>query len=173
MDDISYRTPSDEGLLTILKGIQGILNLRPLLPAGHDPDSFDVLSPAQILRPGTPAAPQPLRKYTSADALKQGYKSSQWHVDEFWRRFSSDYIPVLQKQTKWFKPHRNFRVGDLVLIQDKDAPRHSWRKALITRVHPNQVDGLVRRVTLKQATGTTIDRDIRYICLLEASPELD
>ena len=173
MDDISYRTPSDEDLLTILKGIEGILNLRPLLPAGLDPGSYDVLSPAQILRPGTPAAPQALRKYTSADALKRGYRATQWHVDEFWRRFSTEYIPLLQKQTKWFSPHRNFRVGDLVLIQDKEAPRHSWRKALVEKVHPNATDGLVRRVTLRQASGTELERDVRYICLLEASPELE
>ena len=173
MKDISYRTPSDEGLLTMLKGIEGILNLRPLLPAGLDPGSYDVLTPAQIIRPGTPAAPMALRQYNKADALKQGYRSSQWHVDEFWRRFSAQYIPLLQKQAKWHQPHRNFREGDLVLIQDKNAPRHNWRMALISKVHPNPTDGLVRCVTLRQSNGPELRRDIRHICLLEASPELE
>jgi len=58
--DISYRTPDDEALLTMMKEIEGVLNSRPLLPAGLDPHSFDVLTPAQILQPGTPAVPQAL-----------------------------------------------------------------------------------------------------------------
>ena len=173
MRDISYRTPSDEGLLTMLKGIEGILNLRPLLPAGLDPGSYDVLTPAQIIRPGTPAAPQALRKYTNSDALKQGYRSSQWHVDEFWRRFSTQYIPLLQKQAKWEQPHRNFQQGDLVLMQVKNAPRHRWKMAIISKVHPNPVDGLVRCVTLRQSSGSELKRDVRHIRLLEASPELE
>ena len=183
MEDVSYRTPDDEGLLTMLKEIEGILNSRPLLPAGLDADSYDVLTPAQILQPGTPAVPQALREYTTSDALRRGYRATQWHVDEFWRRFSSGYIPLLQKRAKWLKPHRNFRVGDIVLIQDKDAPRYQWRKAWVSEVHPNKADGLVRRVTLqpvrREATlkpakkERPLVRDVRYICLLEASPELE
>ena len=183
MEDVSYRTPDDEGLLTMIKEIEGILNSRPLLPAGLDPGSYDVLTPAQILHPGTPAVPQALREYTTSDALRRGYKATQWHVDQFWRRFSTEYIPLLQKRAKWLQPHRNFRVGDIVLIQDKDAPRYQWRKAWVSEVHPNKLDGLVRRVTLqpvkKEATlkpakkERQLVRDVRYICLLEASPELE
>ena len=66
-----------------------------------------------------------------------------------------------------------FPGGDLVLIQDKNAPRHNWRMALISKVHPNPTDGLVRCVTLRQSNGSELRRDIRHICLLEASPELE
>ena len=183
MRDISYRTPSDEGLLTMMKEIEGILNSRPLLPAGLDPGCYDVLTPAQILRPGTPAIPQTLREYTSSDALRKGYKAAQWHADQFWQRFSSQYIPLLQKRAKWLRPHRNFQVGDIVLLQDKDAPRYQWKRAWVSEVHPNTTDGLVRRVTLQPVTKEAsvkpskkerpLIRDVRYICLLEASPELE
>ena len=183
MQDISYRTPSDEDLLTMLKEIEGILNSRPLLPAGLDPGDYDVLTPAQLLRPGTPAVLPSGRQYTPSDALRRGYRATQWHVDEFWRRFSSGYIPMLQKRAKWHTPHRNFRVGDIVLIQDKDAPRNQWRKAWIREVHPNAVDSLVRRVTLqpvrRESTRLSTNperpliRDVRSICLLEASPEIE
>ena len=166
-----------------MKEIEGILNSRPLLPAGLDPGCYDVLTPAQILRPGTPAIPPALREYTSSDALRRGFKATQWHVDQFWRRFSSDYIPMLQKRAKWLRPHRNFRVGDIVLLQDKDAPRYRWRRAWVSEVHPNKTDGLVRRVTLQPVTKEAslkpakrerpLVRDVRYICLLEASPELE
>ena len=113
-----------------------------------------------------------MREFTSADSLRCGYRSTQWHVDQFWQRFSSKYIPELQKRSKWLQPHRNFRVDDLVLIKDKDAPRYRWRLGRISEVHPNQTDGLVRRVTLRQSIGQDLVRDVRSICLLEASPEL-
>ena len=106
MHDISYRTPDDEALLTMMKEIEGILNSRPLLPAGLDPNSFDVLTPAQILQPGTPSVPQAVREFTSADSIRRGYRSAQWHIDQFWRRFSSKYIPPVLKSLQglqnWF-----------------------------------------------------------------------
>ena len=169
MRDISYRMPNEEGLLTMLKGIEGVLNLRPLLPAGLDPNSFDVLTPAQILRPGTPARPPATREFAPGDAIRLGYRSAQWHVNQFWRRFSQRYIPTLQKRAKWLHPKRNFRVGDLVLIQDRDAPRHRWKLGLVELAQPNAIDGLVRKVRIRQAKGQPLDRDVRYICLLEAA----
>ena len=172
MHDVSYRTPDDEALLTMLKEIEGVLNTRPLLPAGLDPHSFDVLTPAQILQPGLPAVPQAVREFTSSDSIYRGYRATQWHVDQFWRRFSSGYIPVLQKRAKWLQPHRNFRVNDLVLIKEKNLPRNRWRMGFISDVHPNKTDGLVRRVTLLLKKGQKLVRDVREICLLEASPEL-
>ena len=170
--DTSYRTPDDEALLTMIKEIEGVLNFRPLLPAGVDPQSFDVLTPAQIIQPGLPSVPQAVREFTSTDSIYRGYRSTQWHVDQFWRRFSSGYIPLLQKRSKWLQPHRNFQVNDLVLIKEKDAPRYRWRLGMVSEVHPNKTDGLVRRVTLRQAYGQNLVRDVRSICLLEASPEL-
>ena len=169
MSDISYRTPSDEVLLTIMKEIEGILNSRPLLPAGHDPTSFDVLTPNQILQPGLPSVPQAVREFTNADSLRPGYRASQWATELFWRRFSTQYIPMLQKRVKWLHPQRNFRINDLVLIKDKDAPRYQWRLGLVTEVHPSKKDGLIRTVTVRQAHGQPLIRDVRYLCLLEAA----
>ena len=170
MADASYRTPTDEVLLTMLSEIAGIINSRPLLPAGHDPDSFDVLTPAQIIRPGTPAVPMVVRCFSDVDALRNGYKSSQWHTQEFWRRFQLEYIPLLQKRARWLHAEQNFAVGDLVLMKDKDAPRYQWKKARIVKTLPNTTDGLVRRVRLRLADRSELERDIRYLCQLETTP---
>ena len=58
----------------------------------------------------------------------------------------------------WLTPHRNFMAGDLVLVKEKGCPRHDWRLALIDAVHPNEQDGLVRRVTLKLPKGQKLVR---------------
>ena len=170
MADASYRTPTDEILLTMLSEIAGIVNSRPLLPGGHDPDKFDILTPAQILRPGTPAVPQPVREFTRSAAIRNGFKSSQWHTQAFWKHFIADYIPLLQKRPRGLQIEKNFAVGDLVLIKDKDAPRYTWKRGRVIAVYRNSVDGLVRRVRLRLANRTERDRDIRYICHLEAAP---
>ena len=154
----------------MMSEIAGIVNSRPLLPAGHDPNNFDILTPAQILRPGTPAVPQPVREFTKSAAIRNGFKSSQWHTQAFWKHFISDYIPLLQKRPRWLQVENNFAVGDLVLIKDKDAPRYTWKRGRVTEVYKNSVDGLVRRVRLRLADRTERDRDIRYICHLETAP---
>ena len=172
MKEIAFRPLSPEALLTMLKEIQGVINSRPLIPsAGTNPAEFDVLTPAQLLRPGLGGRPTQVREFSSADALRNAHNASQWHAQEFWRRFQQGYIPLLQKRTAWFSPHRNFAVGDLVLMQEKGTPRGQWPLALITEVFPHSVDNLVRRVKLRFATGNELLRDVRSICLLEAVAE--
>ena len=156
----------------MLKEIEGVINSRPLVPsAGTNPADFDVLTPAQLLRPGLGGRPTQVREFSSSDALRGAHNASQWHAQEFWRRFQQGYIPLLQKRTAWFSPHRNFAVGDLVLMQEKGTPRGQWPLALITEVFPHSVDNLVRRVKLRFATGNELLRDVRSICLLEAVAE--
>ena len=79
---------------------------------------------------------------------------------------------MLQKRDKWLHPKRNFQINDFVLIRDKDAKRYKWRLGLVSEVHPSKKDGLVRTVTVKQAYGKPLIRDIRSLCFLEAFPEL-
>lgn len=173
MKDLAFRRPSDSELRTILKEIEGIINSRPLTPCGTDPSSYDVITPAQLLRPGICAVPQQTREYTSSDVLRGAFKASQWHAQCFWERFKQTYIPMLQKRVKWFHPKRNFKVGDLVHVEDKTAPRMQWPLALITEVFPNSSDGLVRRVMLRFPSGKELRRDVRHICLLEAAVEAE
>ena len=181
MKDIAFRRPTDPGLRTILKEIEGVINSRPLMPCGTDPTTYDVITPAQLLRPGLSAVPQQTREFLPSDVIRGAYGNSQWHSQEFWRRFKQGYIPLLQKRSKWLHPERNFAVGDLVHVQDKTAPRMQWPLALISEVYPNAADGLVRRVKLKLWAGAKdgsfktkeLVRDVRHICLLEAAEELD
>ena len=57
----------------MLKEIGGILNYRPLLPVGLYPGRYDVLNPAQLLRPETPLIRPGGRQYTLSDSLQRGY----------------------------------------------------------------------------------------------------
>ena len=167
--DDSYHTPSDGGLLTWFKEIEMIVNNRPLLPCRTDPDSYDVITPMQLLVAGTPAQPGLTQEFARSDALTAGFSVVQWHAQEFWRRFSTQYIPLLQKRSRWERIHRNFAVDDLVLVKDPKLPRNRWKKACIIQVTPHFLDGLVRRVKVRDWRRREYDRAIQYICLLEAT----
>ena len=60
---------------------------------------------------------------------------------------------------------KNLKVGNLVLVADKNIPRGQWPKVLVTEVFPD-ADGVVRRVSVRTA-DSTYQRDVRKICLLE------
>jgi len=89
----------------------------------------------------------------------------------FWRRWVKEYLPTLQERQKWFKPRRNFQIGDIVLPTDEKSPRGLWPLARITGVKTNQRDGLVRSVTLK-TKSSTLKRPIDKIVLLEGAAEV-
>lgn len=165
----AYRTPSDPVLATMLAEIAAILNARPLCPVGSDPESYDVITPAQILRPGTPAEPQRVREFTSEEALRDGYRRSQWYAQEFWRHFTLGYLPLLQKRAKWLNVRNVFAAGDIVLVTEKDTPRYLWRLGRVISLLPS-TDGLVRKLRIRLANRSELERDVRYVCKLEAAP---
>ena len=65
--------------------------------------------------------------------------------------------------------HRNLLVGDVVLVQDSNALRGKWKKAIITEADPSE-DGKVRHNRLKYRTkdntNIIIDRPIQRLILL-------
>ena len=68
---------------------------------------------------------------------------------------------------KWNIPTRNFVVGYLVLIADKNIPRSNWLLARITEIHRSK-DNVIRVVKLKTKFGT-YTRLAANLCLLEES----
>ncbi|KAJ7999261.1 hypothetical protein DPEC_G00213600 [Dallia pectoralis] len=84
------------------------------------------------------------------------------------KRWTREYLSVLQERQKWLKPKRNFMTGDVVLLVDSSSPRNSW---LMGRVVDTLSDsnGTVRRVKIKTKTNT-LERPVNKLCLLEEAP---
>ena len=66
----------------------------------------------------------------------------------FWNRFVTKYIPSLTIRKKWNITQRNFKIGDLVLVFDKNANRTKWPLARIVEIMPGK-DETVRTVKIK------------------------
>lgn len=83
---------------------------------------------------------------------RQGHLA-QHFADAFWRRWLQEYFPTLLPRKKGFNSEGELlRVGDLVLIMDRNSPRNEWRKVVVTRTFPD-VEGIVRNVELRVAGG--------------------
>ena len=166
LSDRKLRTLTDEGLVTLLKEVEYILNCRPLTRVGTGPDDMETSSPIMLLTGSeTPGLPPDV--FMNSDDMRSSWRSCQFRIDEFWRRWQTEYLHLLQRRQKWLEPQRNFKEGDLVLLFDEDQPRNLWLKGLVVEVFPDR-DNLVRRVKVRVASGKTFVRDIRKLCLLEA-----
>ncbi|XP_066597121.1 uncharacterized protein [Prorops nasuta] len=142
-----------EEFATVLAEIEACLNSRPLYPMSGDMDDLTVLTPSHFLIgsssgliPDVPISDVPenrLSRYQLLSRLQQ----------HFWKKWSREYLHHLQERNKWKGPTTNFRVGQLVVINDERLPPSKWSLGRIIEVHPGD-DGLVRVATVKTSTST-------------------
>ena len=62
----------------------------------------------------------------------------------------------------------NLRVGDLVLLKDKEIARNDWPIALVTKVFPSK-DGNIRKIEVTTARGglkRSYDRPVTEVVLI-------
>ena len=75
----------------------------------------------------------------------------------------------MQERQKWTSSTDNLRVGDLVLLMDKGAARGNWAKGIVQEAERGG-DGRVREAVVRTTKGL-LRRDVRQLCMLEASDE--
>ena len=115
----SYIDTKARTFSTVLTQIEACLNSRPLVPIPHDDDGVEALTPGHFLI-GKPleALPDPAFSYRKISILRR------WHlcqslVRQFWKRWSREYIRILQRFNKWHHPTRNIASGETLLSYEK------------------------------------------------------
>ena len=159
------QTMDDECLHTALCEVEAILNARPITSTSGDPKDPEPLTPNHLLLlKGKPILPPGL--FNRQDCYsRRRWKQVQYLSDLFWKRWTREYLSLMQERQRWNDVKRNLKPGDLVLIIDETAPRNSWPMGLITETFPD-TNGHVRRVKVKTQTGT-LERPITKLCLLK------
>ncbi|VDI11855.1 Hypothetical predicted protein [Mytilus galloprovincialis] len=154
---------TDEGLMTLFCEVESILNGRPITEASDSITDLNVLTPNHLIlqRPGESFPPGVFSKTDSY--VRRRWRQIQYLADLFWTRWRKEYLPLLQRRTKWTKPTRNMQVGDIVLISD-NAPRNSWNMARVIELIKDK-DNVVRIVKVKTANSVLM-RPIAKLCLL-------
>jgi len=158
-----------EEMTTVMSQIEACLNSRPLTPVSSDPNDLAALTPGHFL------VGAPLTSLPDADLmdLKVG-RLSRWQMmqqmtQQFWRRWSIEYVARMQQRPKWLKHNYNIKLNSLVLIKDERLPPMKWRLGRVISLHPG-ADDHVRVVSLKTSDGD-IKRPISKICLLPIDPD--
>lgn len=149
-----------EELATVFCKIEAVMNSRPLCPISSDPSDLEVLTPGHFLI-GQPLNALPEYPFVDVGSSRLSrFELVQQLTQSFWKRWSLEYLHVLQQRVKWTDKTNPPRVGDLVLIKDINLPPLCWRRGRILnlvygadnvpRFAEVQVDGSV----LKRAVAT-------------------
>ena len=163
--DSHLRTLTDEGLLTLFREIECVLNNRPLTRVETELGDVEALTPSMLLT-GSVCPGLPNDVFLSSDSMRSSWRACQFQADEFWRKWRADHLPLLQRRQKWLAPQRNFKVGDLVFLVEESPHRNLWPKGVVEEVLPDR-DDIVGRVKVRTADQMTFLRDIRKLCFLE------
>lgn len=161
---LQQQSLDDESLHTILCEVEAILNDRPITKVSDDVNDLEALTPNHVLLlKGKPVLPPGLFQQNDL-YTKRRWRQVQYLSDLFWKRWTREYLPLLQERQKWTKPRRNFITGDIVVVMDSTAPRGSWVLGRILQTFADK-KGFVRSVRL-QTKANVIERPVTKISLL-------
>jgi hypothetical protein len=139
----------DEGLRTVMYEVTSIVNSRPLTSTGDVTSSLP-LSPNMLLTMKSNVVLPPPGDFSDADKYcRKRWRRVQYIANTFWERWRKEFICQLQQRQKWYRPKRNFKVGDIVLVIDETLPRSQWKLGKITEVITGS-DQNVRKVKFIQ-----------------------
>ncbi|XP_058840021.1 uncharacterized protein LOC131695495 [Topomyia yanbarensis] len=132
--------------------IESILNSRPLTPLTDHPDDLAVLTPGHFLV-GEPmfSIPEPDMTNDQVSRLSR-WQELRRSVQNFWKRWSRDYISQLHQRTKWRTPAQNIYKGALVLLKQEELPPFMWNIGRVEETY-TAADGLVRVVLVRTNRG--------------------
>ena len=146
---------------------EAIINGQPLTPISDDPKDVECLTPNHLLllKSNQSMSPGVFDKQDLYSVRR--WRQVQFLANLFWKRWSKEYLPTLQKRNKWADPRLNFAIGDLVLVVDERMPRGQWPLARLTEIYPDKT-GHVRSVKVR-TKSTSLSRPITKLCFLEVT----
>lgn len=164
------RRPSDEVLRNALTEIENTLNTRPLTHVPIEDDASPALTPNHILL-GSSSGSKPLTTVDdSSIAVRQCWRASQIIANQFWKRWTVEYLPDITKRTKWFVSSAPpVKLGDIVIIVDSTLPRNCWPKGRVIATRLSR-DGEVRSATVRTAAGV-YERPVVKLAVLDVMRE--
>jgi hypothetical protein len=145
-------------LLTLLMGVESVMNNRPITYVSADSRDPEALTPFNFLCPGVVVGstvhviPPVLPGDTVS--MRHAWQKARVLVDDFWRRWSDEYILMLRERKKWKVSTPNLRVGQLLLLVSDNRPWDQWRLGEVEDLG-TESDGRVRQVRVRLANGKT------------------
>ncbi|XP_044744246.1 uncharacterized protein LOC123306343 [Coccinella septempunctata] len=159
-----------EEMSTLLCQIEACLNSRPLIPITENPQELDVLTPGHFLiGKSLHSIPEPEINEKNI-TLQDRWRLIQKTKQDFWKKWTSEYLSRLQQRSKWTDKKENMKIGDIVLVKQDNVNPNYWPLGRVTQCHPGN-DGFVRVATIRCKDGKEIRRPITKICILPVEQE--
>lgn len=132
--------------LTVCAEAANLLNERPIGTLPSIDSELNVLTPNSVLM-GRSTAKNPggWQPFTYNQNTQNRYHLVQTVVEDFWGKWTQLYAPTLIVQRKWHVARRNLRVGDVVIVADKNVLRGEYLLGVVNKGFLDS-DGKVRRV---------------------------
>lgn len=151
--------------------IEACVNSRPICPLSESIDDLEILTPGHFLVGSALTAPLEC----DLTELKMN-QVNRWELcskmkQEFWNRWSTDYMALLQKKVKWTEKKANLKEGDMVLVMDEQRIPLRWPVGRVTKIYAGS-DGLVRVVDV-YTKGKTYKRPVGKLALLPIDNTID
>ncbi|XP_013146770.1 PREDICTED: uncharacterized protein LOC106109715 [Papilio polytes] len=161
---VGNSTLTFEEMTTLLAQIEACLNSRPISQLPTYPDDPYPLTPGHFLI-GEPLVVVPDRNYedSNVSSLKR-WHLTQRMLQDFWRRWSQEYLTQLQHRYKWTDQVSEPKVGDVVLIREDDLPPAKWLFGVIDKKHTG-LDNLTRVVSVR-CKDSVIKRPLSKLVIL-------
>ncbi|KAM3965928.1 uncharacterized protein ACR2FA_012778 [Aphomia sociella] len=133
-----------------------------------DPNDLQTLTPAHFLigRPLTAPANRDLM--TTPIHRLQRYDVIERARQDFWKRWSKEYISELQSRSKWRTNKDDLQLDELVIVKECNLPPLKWKLGRIIRIFPG-TDGISRVADILTTSGI-IRRAFSKICPLPIQP---
>ncbi|XP_046964187.1 uncharacterized protein LOC124533066 [Vanessa cardui] len=145
---IGDSTLTYQELSTVRSQIEACLNSRPLYVSSSDPDDDPPLTPGHFLvGESLLIAPDLNYEQLQMNNLRR-WQLTQRMVQNFWRRWSQEYLTQLFQRYKWNTKAPELKIGDVVLVREDNLPPAKWLYGRIVKTHPGR-DQITRVVTLR------------------------
>lgn len=157
-------TPATDPLLvSCLIAAEDIVNSRPLtyIPTS---EMEEAITPNHFLKQSSQGLKPIVAMNDDAKYIRNNYEKKEQFANRCWKRFIVEYLPELTLRSKWYEPKRPLKIGDIVVVVDKDLPRNNYPKGRIIDVRTSK-DGQVRSATVQTANGI-YDRPVVKLALL-------
>lgn len=160
---IGNSTLTFEEMITVLSQIEACLNSRPMWRIDDDGESLP-LTPGHFLV-GEPLVVAPDRCYEREPISPlRRWQLCQRMLQDFWRRWSHEYLNQFLQRHKWTQKTPEPKIGDVVLVKEPDLPPARWLLGQVVEAHPG-LDKVTRVVTLR-CKNSLIKRPTSRICIL-------
>ncbi|XP_041564840.1 uncharacterized protein LOC121467484 [Drosophila elegans] len=120
-------------------------------------ENFEVLTPAHFLNGSSYTRfSEPYVTHLREGRLSSWQRMTQMQQN-FWKRWSREYLSLLQERSEWRIKTSNIQIGRVVLLQEDNLPPMKGQLGCIHEVIPGK-NGVVREAVVRTATGLTKGR---------------